>query len=137
VKLVLDASVALAWCFEDERSDYSESVLDELTKSRVAAPELWALEVTNGLLMAMRRKRIDEDQLAGALELLDGMPIELAPTPKQNAMGRILELAVETGLTIYDATYLELAERLNVPLATLDTGLRKAAAQLGRLHAPG
>jgi len=136
VKLVLDASVALAWCFEDERSDYCESLLDALTQSKVAAPELWALEVTNGLLMAMRKKRIDEDQLAGALELLDGMPIELAPTPKKIAMGRILELAVETGLTIYDATYLELAERLDVPLATLDSGLRKAAAQLGRLHQP-
>lgn len=136
MKLVLDASVALAWCFEDERSDYCESLLDALTQSKVAAPELWALEVTNGLLMAMRKKRIDEDQLAGALELLDGMPIELAPTPKKIAMGRILELAVETGLTIYDATYLELAERLDVPLATLDSGLRKAAAQLGRLHQP-
>ena len=136
MKLVLDASVALAWCFEDERSDYSEDLLDGLAKSRVAAPELWVQEVTNGLLMAMRKKRIDEDQMAGALELLDGMPIELAPAPKQVVVGRILELAVETGLTIYDATYLELAERLKLPLATLDSGLRKAASQMGRLHRP-
>ncbi len=137
MKLVLDASVALAWCFEDERSEYSESLLDALLETKVAAPELWTLEVTNGLLVALRKKRIDEEQLTGALEFLDGMPIELSPTPKERGMGRILELALETGLTTYDATYLELAERLDLPLATLDSRMRKAATQLGRLHQAG
>ncbi|MBK7643236.1 MAG: type II toxin-antitoxin system VapC family toxin [Planctomycetes bacterium] len=134
MKLVLDASVALAWCFEDESSDYTEGLLDELLETKVAAPELWALEVTNGLLVAVRRKRIDEEQLTGALEFLDGLPIELTPTPKGRAMGRILEIAAESGLTIYDATYLELAERLDLPLAALDGALRRAASTEGRLY---
>lgn len=134
MKLVLDASVALAWCFEDERSEYADKVLDGLMEAQVAAPELWALEVTNALLVAVRKKRIEEEQMSGALEFLHGFPIEFSPTPKDRSQGRILEIAFETGITVYDATYLELAERLDLPLAALDTRLRKAAAQLGRLH---
>jgi len=134
VKLVLDASVALAWCFEDERSDYADRLLDGLMEAKVAAPELWGLEVTNALLVAVRKKRIDEDQMSGALEFLQGLPVEFYPTPRDRSQGRILELAFETGLTVYDATYLELAERLDLPLAALDVRLRKAAVHLGRLH---
>ncbi|MBL8859297.1 MAG: type II toxin-antitoxin system VapC family toxin [Planctomycetes bacterium] len=136
MNLVLDASVALSWCFEDERTDYADSLLDALSEVGAAAPELWAFEVANGLLVAMRKKRIDEDQLTGALEFLHGLPIELSPTPKDRSQGRILELAFESGLSVYDASYLELAERLDLPLASLDLRLRKAAKQLGRLHQP-
>lgn len=129
--LVLDASLALQWFLEDESGrQYGLSVLASLSSKRAAVPILWFYEVGNGLLMAHRRKRITLDQVDGFLTRLKALPIDSA----QQVPGEILDLpalAQKYGLTNYDAAYLALAMRLNLPLATTDTDLRKAAAAAG------
>ena len=128
---VLDASLALQWFLEDEADrKYSLAVLASLSEKRTSVPLLWFYEVGNGLLMAYRRKRITFDQIGGFLARLSALPIETA----QQTPSQILELPVlaqSHNLTNYDAAYLALANRLNLPLATTDSELRKAAASAG------
>jgi predicted nucleic acid-binding protein len=128
---VLDASLALQWFLEDEADrNYSLAVLASLSEKRTSVPLLWFYEVGNGLLMAYRRKRITFDQIGGFLTRLSALPIEAA----QQTPSQILELPVlaqSHNLTNYDAAYLALANRLNLPLATTDSELRKAAASAG------
>jgi predicted nucleic acid-binding protein len=128
---VLDACLALQWFLEDEADrNYSLAVLASLSEQRAVVPFLWFYEVGNGLLMAHRRKRISFDQIDGFLTRLKTLPIDAA----QETPSEILELpglARSHGLTNYDAAYLNLARRLNLPLATNDSELRKAAASTG------
>lgn len=129
--LVLDASLTLQWFLEDESGrQYGLSILASLSSKRAAVPILWFYEVGNGLLMAHRRKRITIDQVDGFLTRLKALPIDAA----QQVPGEILELpalAQKHSLTNYDAAYLALAMRLNLPLATTDADLRRAAAAAG------
>ncbi len=129
--LVLDASLTLRWFLEDEADrKYSLGVLASLTEKRAIVPILWFYEVGNGLLMAYRRKRISLEQIDGFLTRLKALPIEAA----QQTPSEVLELpplAQARGLTNYDAAYLAVAIRTNLPLATTDSVLRKAAAATG------
>jgi len=129
--LVLDASLALQWFLEDEAGrEYGLSVLASLSTKRAVVPMLWFYEVGNGLLMAYRRKRITFDQIDGFLTRLKALPIDTA----EQLPAELLELpalAQKYGLTNYDAAYLALAMRLNLPLATTDVDLRRAAGVAG------
>ena len=129
--LVLDASLALQWFLEDEAGrGYGLSVLASLSTKRAVVPMLWFYEVGNGLLMAYRRKRITFDQIDGFLTRLKALPIDTA----EQLPAELLELpalAQKYGLTNYDAAYLALAMRLNLPLATTDVDLRRAAGVAG------
>jgi predicted nucleic acid-binding protein len=124
---VLDASLTLQWFLEDETNrEYSLAVLASLSEKRALVPMLWFYEVGNGLVMAYRRKRIAFDQIEGFLARLKRLPIDAA----QQTPSEILELpniANVHGLTNYDAAYLALAIRFDLPLATNDSNLRKAA----------
>ena len=129
--LVLDASLALQWFLEDEADrKYSLGVLASLSEKRALVPILWFYEVGNGLVMAHRRKRISVDQISGFLTRLKVLPIDAA----QQTPGEILELpafAQSYSLTNYDAAYLALALKRNLPLATTDSALRHAAGAAG------
>jgi predicted nucleic acid-binding protein len=127
VNLVLDASVALAWCFEDEGGDYPLGVLEALRDSEAVVASLWPLEVTNGLLVAERRQRIDSADAIQFRNLLLSLPIVLDPVEGRRAFGVTHHLARTHELSAYDAAYLELALRHGIPLATLDDSLRAAA----------
>jgi predicted nucleic acid-binding protein len=124
---VLDASLTLQWFLEDEANrEYSLAVLASLSEKRALVPTLWFYEVGNGLVMAYRRKRFALDQIDGFLTRLGTLPIDAA----QQTPSEIFELptvANAHGLTNYDAAYLALAMRFNLPLATNDSNLRKAA----------
>ena len=74
-EIVLDASVALAWCFPDEASQYADEVLVALEGRRVIVPAVWALEITNALLVAERRKRVKQPDVRRFVELLGGLTI--------------------------------------------------------------
>ena len=130
-EFVLDASLALRWFLEDETNrEYSLKILDSLGEKQAAVPLLWFYEISNGLLMAYRRKRITVEQIDAFLTRLEALPIEVsAQRPRE-----ILELAAlarDQGLTVYDSAYLALAKQLSLPLATTDSDLRKAASVLG------
>ena len=126
--LVLDASLTLQWFLEDEADrKYSLSVLSSLSEKQAVVPVLWFYEVGNGLLMAYRRKRIAQDQIAGFLTRLKNLPIEAAPQVPVEILN-LPTLAQTHSLTNYDAAYLSLALRLQLPLATTDAALRRAAS---------
>ena len=131
MNFVLDASVTLAWCFEDERAGYAMRVLEELSGREAIVSSLWPIEVTNGLASALRKKRMDLAGAAEARNTLAALPVVVDPVDRRRAFEDIPRLARVHGLATYDASYLELAVRLGIPLATLDRTLAGAAADEG------
>ena len=131
MNFVLDASVSLAWCFEDERDGYAMRVLDELAVGEAIVSSLWPIEVTNGLCSALREKRIDLEGAAEARNTLVALPVVVDPVDRRRAFEDVPRLARAHGLTTYDASYLEVAVRLGLPLATLDRTLARAAVDEG------
>ena len=130
--IVLDASVVVAWFFEDESTSFSEGVLDLLSAGmEVLTPAIWPFEVANALLMAERRKRIKMAQVTALLARIAGLRISVEPIQTSSAFNQILSIARQNNLTEDDAAYVELALREGLPLATLDAGLRTAARHLG------
>jgi predicted nucleic acid-binding protein len=125
---VLDASAALAWCFEDEANNWTDGLLERLRQGdRIVVPAHWPTEILNGLLVASRRKRIKSNQPALYWDELARLPIEAEFALNSVQAKTILALSEKHDLTVYDAAYLELAHRRQLPLGTLDTDLRKAA----------
>jgi predicted nucleic acid-binding protein len=129
-RIVLDASVALAWCFDDEDSPYAKEILNLLRTAEAFVPPNWPLEVSNALLTAERRKRLNEADSKRFLQLIEALEVTVDAGGGMQAVAGTLTLARKHGLTAYDAAYLELAVRLGAPLATLDHDLGKAAAKL-------
>ncbi|MBN1684857.1 MAG: type II toxin-antitoxin system VapC family toxin [Gammaproteobacteria bacterium] len=132
-KLILDCSVTMAWCFEDEICTYTENALDSLRYATAIVPSIWPLEVANVLLVAERKKRLTDIDASRFKNLLLELPITIDHPFISRTLLSIYELAKKTGITSDDAAYLELALRKNIPLATLDQGLRQAAKKVGVL----
>ena len=124
---VVDASVALAWCFVDEASPAADAALGRLEREEAIAPAVWPLEVANGLRTAERRGRLDLADMPRIRELLLSLPVQVEPVALTEALGEITGAARRLDLTAYDAAYLELASRRGLPLATIDERLRRAA----------
>jgi predicted nucleic acid-binding protein len=136
MSFVVDNSVALAWCFEDEQTDAILALLERVTEAGAVAPQLWPIEALNGLLTAERRGRIDGElrqRLAGFLEAL---PIRIDDETASRVWTTTAHLAAQHRLTAYDASYLELALRLGLPLATNDEALISAAKMVGATLLP-
>ncbi len=129
--LVLDASIAMTWCYPDEHSDFAYKVLDSLEHRQAIAPSLWAVEVANALLVRERRQRLAASDIARFFELLNELSIETDPQTASRAFSDTLQLARTYGLSAYDAAYLELAMREGLVLATLDGRLTHAAKKAG------
>lgn len=130
-EFVLDTSVAMAWCFEDEANPYADAVLDSLIDNAALAPSIWPLEVGNVLLVAERRKRMSQSESMRFLELLSSLPIKIESFSEQRMFEAVLNLARKQRLSSYDASYLDLAKQTGLKLATLDQSLRKAADRCG------
>lgn len=128
---VVDASVTLTWCFEDQATAYGEQVLDRLSGSVAGVPAIWPFEVANALVVAERRGRLTEAQSSRFVGLLGELPIEVAAVTVASAFGPALAMARAHRLSAYDAAYLELAAREGVRLATLDEALSRAATEAG------
>lgn len=128
---VLDSSVALAWCFEDERTDATDALLQQTAVSGAVAPALWPLEVLNGLAIGERRGRLDAAKRQSLGGFLHDLPVSIDEQTAALAWRVTATLAAQFQLTIYNAAYLELAQRLALPLATRDRALRGAASRLG------
>ena len=128
---VLDCSISMTWWFEDETDAYAERVLDYLDEASAIVPTIWPLEVANALLVAERRKRITSPDSDCVAEFIVTLPIHVDDETHSSALGATITLAREYALTAYDAAYLELAMRLDVPLATADKALAGAARASG------
>jgi predicted nucleic acid-binding protein len=131
MSLVIDASLTVSWYFEDETTPATEAILDRVSESGATVPTLWRLEVANAFQSAIRRKRITAAYRDQSLAELTQMPITIDGDTNVYAWTTTLRLAERFALTVYDAAYLELVQRRSLPLATLDSELRKAAAALG------
>jgi predicted nucleic acid-binding protein len=129
--LVLDCSLAMAWCFEDEASAAADAILERVRDDGALVPALWAWEVANVLTLAARRGRIGGGDVAARLALMTALPIRVDDEGVARAWRETALLAQAETLTVYDAAYLELALRLSADLATLDTELRRAAGRVG------
>jgi len=124
---VMDNSVVMTWCFKDETSQYADAILDRLEMSTAVVPSIWPLEVGNVLLVAERKKRLSEADSTRFIALLTELPIMIEQESPDRMMKEILFLAREHQLSTYDASYLDLAMRKGLPIATLDNGLIEAA----------
>ena len=131
MSLVLDSSATLAWIYSDEANDAIRHVFDMVAEEGAVVPSLWRLEVANSLTVAVRRGRIDIDLRRAALADLALLDISIDPHTDACAWAAALQAADEFRLTVYDAAYLELAQRRRLPLATLDHSLLAAGRALG------
>lgn len=131
MSIVIDASLTMTWYFEDEATPAAEEVLDAVAERGAVVPPLWRLEVANAFQSGMKRRRIDAAYRDASLADLERLPVAIDGDTDAHIWTTTLRLADRYALTIYDACYLELAQRLNLPLATLDQELRVAASALG------
>lgn len=131
MSLVLDGSTTLAWIYQDEIGDATRRILGLVTESGAWVPSIWRLEVANGLQTGIRRGRIDATYRDAALSDLALLDIAIDPDTDRYAWTSTLRLADRFRLTLYDAAYLELAQRRSLPLASLDLALSDAARGLG------
>ena len=128
---VLDCSVTMAWIFQDEATEATDRLRDALLDTRAFVPALWPIETANALLAATRRGRVAQDEWPGIRAHLDALPIEVDPVSASRTWSATLDLADAHALSVYDAMYLELAVRMQMPLATLDRALLGAARSAG------
>jgi predicted nucleic acid-binding protein len=128
---VLDAQVALSWCFGGDAGSYGDGVLDRFAEETALVPAVWSLDVGEKLLAAERSQTITRAQSLRFAELLRALPISVDNATAARAMEGTLALAREHGLTLHDAAYLELAIREGLPLATRNEALVEAARKCG------
>jgi predicted nucleic acid-binding protein len=132
IPFVLDASVALSWFFDDEFSSYSASIAEIMPRSQAVVPIVWPLEIANGLLTAFRRGRLPETKAPALIGALDRLRVDIdrgiAPEFLTQAT---LTVGLAHRLSAYDASYLELAMRRGLPIATQDERLQRAAGAAG------
>lgn len=128
---ILDASIALSWCFKDERSSATDDLLESLGKRSAWVPNIWPLEITNIMVLAQRHQRITYAEMTQFLELLTHLPITIDHETSSKAFHEILSIAHSEKITSYDAAYLELAMRKGLPLASKDKALCLSAKHLG------
>ena len=126
--MVVDASVVIAWLFDDEEEPRSDRVLKRLGEAGAFVPQLWHLETRNSLLTAERRGHLSASEVNERLDALKVLPIQ---TDEEPDLQVAFDLARMHGLSFYDALYVELARRLSAELATLDAALGRAAAAEG------
>ncbi|HVH81265.1 MAG TPA: type II toxin-antitoxin system VapC family toxin [Stellaceae bacterium] len=136
-RVVVDASIAVSWCFDDEASAATEAILDQVRLEGAIVPGLWHLELANVLLQAERMGRPIPEGISARLEYFSRLPISTDAETASRAWRDTLSLARTEQLTTYDASYLELAARHGLPLATKDEALLNAAKRIGVAVLPG
>ncbi len=128
-RLVLDCSVAASWLFEDEADPLGEEVLDHLEEGQAIVPPIWPVEIAAVLAGSVRRKRMNIEDIETSIGYLRKFDIAVDSLTVDPVL--LARLALASGLSVYDAMYLELARRHALPLATLDKKLSAAARQNG------
>jgi predicted nucleic acid-binding protein len=132
LRLVVDASIAVAWIHPAQATPATSDLLDAVAEgAEFVVPSLWSLEVANALLVLCRRRKLSEQDRAEGLKWLQRLPTQRDDEAAGLAFGRLSELASEQGLSVYDAVYLEVAQRRGLPFACKDGPLRVAAERIG------
>lgn len=134
--LVLDCSVTMSWLFADEADEATDALLHSVAEQGALVPSLWHLEVANVLLLAQRQGRISAAQITQCTTLLEQLPITVDAKTNGHGFREVLSCASTYMLSAYNASYLELAMRRALPLATTDEYLVRAAGKAGVLVLP-
>ncbi len=121
----------MPWLFKDEASPASDAMFAVVKRGGALVPSIWMTEITNALGMAERRNRVAPSDMPAALSVIDALAVTTDTPPSTAGAHRLLHLMRTHRLTAYDATYLELAIRRGLPLASNDRDLRKAASLAG------
>lgn len=125
---VVDASVAVGWVHPAQATAQTDAMLDALAEgAMLEVPALWPLEVANALTIRVRRRELNDDERQAGLGWLRGLPLRIDHEMASIALSRLSELAAAHHLSVYDAAYLELAQRRKLVLGCNDGPLRKAA----------
>ena len=127
MRFVVDNSVVMAWCFEDEASEYADAALECLENGEAIVPAIWPLEIGNVLLAAERKRRLGKADVVRFLELVGSLPLSVEQESPERMLTDVIALARDLRLSTYDASYLDLAMRSGLPIATQDRALVKAA----------
>lgn len=136
MRFVLDNSVLVAWVMNEE-STYADSVCGALVEAQAVVPSIWPLEFSNVMVMAQRRGRLTEAEMTRIRDFVLGLPIEVVTDFPPRVLTDVLGLARQHELSVYDASYLDLAMREGLALASLDKRLVDAARRCGvQLFAP-
>lgn len=130
MKLIADISVVLAWLFEEKQTARALDVLRRIENDGLLVPPLWWCELENGILMGERRGRKTAAESTAFLQLVLALPIQTDDAPRHRVSDDILDIGRRHGVTACDATYLELAIRASLPLATFDAAMRRCAPSL-------
>ena len=133
---VIDASVTISWLFADEQTPLCMILLQQVTRTGAVVPSLWPLEIASALQTGIKRKRIDAAYRDSTIQRLLRLPIEIDSDTSEYAWTTTLKLADMHQITVYDASYLELALRRGFPLATRDDQLAAAGASAGAILLP-
>ena len=128
---VLDASISVSWCFEDETNPTADRALAALDSGAAMVPLVWAAEVGNALMRGERRGRITPDQIVQSLGAIASLEIVTDDDHVTGRLTDLLHLARTHRLSLYDAIYLDLAVREHLALATVDAALARAAQAVG------
>ncbi|HVX84391.1 MAG TPA: type II toxin-antitoxin system VapC family toxin [Phycisphaerae bacterium] len=129
---MIDAAVGLSWVYASQATSATEALLERIEAGEAfAIPPLWFTEIANSLLVLQRRGKITAPPRKNSLQRLSLLDMQVDPSDPSIAFYHISDLAETYGLTVYDATYLELATRRGLPLATRDDALAKAARRAG------
>jgi len=131
LSFVLDASVALCWCFEDEADRYARSVFPVLRSLPAVVPAIWPAEFGNGLMVAERRKRISQTAVTALLSAFRELPIPEDDRCQWQTRRELVSMARQHGLSVYDTLYLDIALQQELPLAMIDKQMKRAARKLG------
>lgn len=135
---VVDASMAIAWIHPAQSTAETEKWATHVAGGAILhVPSLWPLEIANALLHLQRRRKLTITEVDAALGLLRMLPVEIDHLAAASVFSSVIEIARTEGLTLYDAAYLDLAARLDLPLACKDTALRAAAVRRRIVVAPG
>ncbi|MFI5267403.1 MAG: type II toxin-antitoxin system VapC family toxin [Chloroflexota bacterium] len=129
--LVIDASVTLAWCFPDEATPATDALRGRVTLTGAVVPPHWRIEIESTVRLAERRRRIAAAQVADFVRFIRAQMIEVDQPPLQTTFGDLMPIARQYSLSVYDAAYVDLANRRGLSLATLNANIRRAARQIG------
>ena len=130
-RFVLDSSMTMAWLFRDESSSYTYSIRRSLKRYQAVVTMLWPYEVANVIYIGWKRQRCTSADIATWLRILSTFPIEVQPIQVKSLMSELVNMAMRHQLTVYDASYLELAWRTGLPIASLDNRINEEAMKLG------
>ncbi len=130
-RFVLDSSMTMAWLFREESSTYTYSIRRSLKSHKAIVTMLWPYEVANVMYIGLKRQRCTSSDMATWFRILATFPIEVQPIQMNSLMSDLVHMAVRHQLTVYDASYLELAWRTGLPIASLDHRINEEAMKLG------